>query len=45
MQILFVLVVYQIVQAEGNEDRLALWGLVFIALAGARILERVGAYL
>lgn len=34
MQILFVLVVYQIVQAKGNEDRLAFWGLVFIALAG-----------
>ena len=35
MQILFGLVVYQIVRAEGNEDKLALWGLIFIALAGA----------
>ena len=34
IQLLFGFVVYQIVKAGEDQDRLALWGLVFIALAG-----------
>jgi len=34
IQILFALVIYQIVKAGTDEGRLALWGLAFIGLAG-----------